>query len=312
MPESMNDALSSALISKSKEAVYLAVEIMNKPTIHYRTEGFCFFICNAWELMLKAFLVREKGPSSIDLPSKPGSRRTKSFYECIRDVFTSDDNPVRNNLEIILKMRNRATHAVSSADDIKYAPGYQRCVDHYFAFLKKHFPKQGKTEMTPFISLAVGGVNTDAPILVEPQIETFFTSGDDAYAPMLKGRLVFTKKESEADFKAYIEPRFDVGLVPIEVAKDLQKTHPYTQKTAVQKIKEMIAANGFDGGSFNKYSFGRIKKDLKLENNSSYCYKDTHYKNPCFYYSDEVVDLVVSRFLNDQAFRDKYKAKNRN
>ena len=37
----------SKLIEKSKEAFILAIELYNKPTIKYRVEVFCFFICNA-------------------------------------------------------------------------------------------------------------------------------------------------------------------------------------------------------------------------------------------------------------------------
>ena len=36
----------------------MAIEIYNKPTIRYRVEGFSFFICNAWELMLKARMIK--------------------------------------------------------------------------------------------------------------------------------------------------------------------------------------------------------------------------------------------------------------
>jgi hypothetical protein len=52
----------NALVDKSIEAFYLAIEIINKPTINYRSEGFCFFICNAWELALKAFLIPASKP----------------------------------------------------------------------------------------------------------------------------------------------------------------------------------------------------------------------------------------------------------
>lgn len=45
--------LAEQLIEKSKEAFAMAIELYNKPTIHYRVEGFAMFICNAWELMLK-------------------------------------------------------------------------------------------------------------------------------------------------------------------------------------------------------------------------------------------------------------------
>ena len=55
----------SKLLSKSQEAFLLAIEIYNKPSIRYRVEGFSFFICNAWELMLKARLIKTRGESSI-------------------------------------------------------------------------------------------------------------------------------------------------------------------------------------------------------------------------------------------------------
>lgn len=32
------------LLNKSEEAYLMAIEIINKPTINYRTEGFCFFL----------------------------------------------------------------------------------------------------------------------------------------------------------------------------------------------------------------------------------------------------------------------------
>ena len=298
-----------ALIEKSKEAAYLAVEIMNKPTIHYRTEGFCFFISNAWELLLKAFLVREKGYESIDLPSKDGTSRTKSLSECMSEVFTSTDNPVRSNLSLIIKMRNRATHLVASADDKKYAPGFQVCISNYFQFLKNHFPEQGMVEMTPFISLAVGSGDTTSPVLVNPELSDFFPEDDSVFEPMLKGKLYITKKEAEADFKATITPKGGKEVVTINVPRDIETTHPYTQTTAVKKIREIIAANGLNESLFNKHSFGKIKKDLSLAGNLLYCYKETHYVNPNYFYSQAAIDLIASRFVSDPIFREKYKAK---
>ena len=52
--------LEERLLDKSKEAFAMAIELYNKPTIKYRVEGFSLFICNAWELMLKAYLLKNK------------------------------------------------------------------------------------------------------------------------------------------------------------------------------------------------------------------------------------------------------------
>lgn len=57
--------INEQLIDKSKEAFIMAIEIYNKPSIKYRLEGFSFFICNAWELMLKAYMMNKYGENSI-------------------------------------------------------------------------------------------------------------------------------------------------------------------------------------------------------------------------------------------------------
>ena len=64
--------LSQMLLEKSVEAFTLAIEIYNKPTIRYRVEGFCFFICNAWELMLKAHIIKNGKEARRSL--HPGQR----------------------------------------------------------------------------------------------------------------------------------------------------------------------------------------------------------------------------------------------
>ena len=51
------DNIVTKLLEKSQEAFIMAIEIYNKPTLKYRVEGFSFFICNAWELLLKAYLI---------------------------------------------------------------------------------------------------------------------------------------------------------------------------------------------------------------------------------------------------------------
>jgi len=48
----------SRLLDKSQEAFLLAIELYNRPTIRYHAEGCCFFLCNAWELMLKAHIIK--------------------------------------------------------------------------------------------------------------------------------------------------------------------------------------------------------------------------------------------------------------
>lgn len=87
--------LSNRLVDKSVEAFIMGLEIYNKPTIRYRVEGFSFFICNAWELMLKAELL-DRG-ISIYYKDKPD--RTISLEKAIQLIYPDKNTRTRLNLE---------------------------------------------------------------------------------------------------------------------------------------------------------------------------------------------------------------------
>ena len=85
----------NALLNKSEEAYLMAIEIINKPTINYRTEGFCFFICNAWELLLKAYLINKAKDINIinykDVSSLILNPTNLLMFEKIKKELDSDE-----------------------------------------------------------------------------------------------------------------------------------------------------------------------------------------------------------------------------
>lgn len=120
----MNNNLADKMINKSKEAFALAIEIYNKPTIKYRVEGFAFFICNAWELMLKSYLLKQG--KTIYYRDKPD--RTISLSECIKIIFTNNKDPLRLNLEKIIELRDTSTHFITEEYEMVYIPLFQSCI----------------------------------------------------------------------------------------------------------------------------------------------------------------------------------------
>ena len=133
--KNVNQELISTLLDKSEEAFLMAIEIYNKPTINYRLEGFAFFICNAWELLLKSKMLQNN--ESIYYPDKPN--RTISLTNCITNVFTNDKDPVRKNLEILIGLRNTSTHFVIKEMDSIYLPFMQANVLNYSQKLFDYF-----------------------------------------------------------------------------------------------------------------------------------------------------------------------------
>lgn len=123
--------LSKRLVDKSIEAFIMGLEIYNKPTIRYRIEGFSFFICNAWELMLKAELLNKNIPIYY-----PNSDRTISLEKTIQKIYTDKKQPLRINLEKIIELRNTSTHFITEEYETIYAPFFQSCVLNFLEQLK--------------------------------------------------------------------------------------------------------------------------------------------------------------------------------
>ena len=105
---------------KSLQSFLLCIEVFNKPTIDYRLEGCVFFLCNAWELLLKARLLSTG--QSIYYPEKKGVQRSISLSDAASRVMTNEKDPVRINLRIITSLRNTATHAIIPEFEIIYVP----------------------------------------------------------------------------------------------------------------------------------------------------------------------------------------------
>ncbi|CAI3467398.1 hypothetical protein CIRMBP1261_02212 [Enterococcus cecorum] len=127
--------LSNRLVDKSVEAFIMGLEIYNKPTIRYRIEGFSFFICNAWELMLKARIINQYGEQKIYYKDNPN--RTISLEKTIEIVFPDKHGALRKNLMQIVELRNTSTHFITEDYEHIYAPLFQACVVNYISKMQE-------------------------------------------------------------------------------------------------------------------------------------------------------------------------------
>lgn len=127
------EEIKQKLVDKSIEAFIMGLEIYNKPTIKYRIEGFSFFICNAWELMLKAELLNR----NEDIYYSDKSGRTLSLEPTIKKIYSDKNTRVRLNLEKIIELRNISTHFITEDYEAKYAPLFQACVLNFVNEIKR-------------------------------------------------------------------------------------------------------------------------------------------------------------------------------
>lgn len=81
--------LKERLLDKSIEAYVLSLETINRLTIQYRLETFCYLLCNAWELLLKAKLIEDAGnDDAAYYPTDSDSeKRSFSLVDCLNRLL---------------------------------------------------------------------------------------------------------------------------------------------------------------------------------------------------------------------------------
>lgn len=299
------------LLIKSKEAFMMAIEIYNKPTIKYRVEGFSFFICNAWELMLKAHIVNKFGEEKIYYKDNPN--RTISLEKSISMIFTNNKAPLRLNLEKIIELRNTSTHFITEEYEMIYIPLFQSCV---FNFIEKiqEFHNIDMTEIIPqnFLTLAVSMnyINVaeirakypqaiaDKIINTNENISEISQNNNNAFAIRIEHYHYITKDKSKATSYVHIDKNADAAVKIIKELKDPNDTHKYTVKKCCEEINKRLIrmkVNTFinENNKFNKYHFNLFCQYYNIKQNEKLCYIYNVGSEPKYSYSLQTIEFIV-------------------
>lgn len=302
------DKLEDKLVEKSIEAFIVGLELYNKPTIKYRIEGFSFFIVNAWELMLKATLI--KRGESIYFPDKPD--RTLSVESVLRKVYTDKNTRIRLNLEKIIELRNISTHYITEDYEVKYAPLFQACVLNFVNEMQrfhdvditKYIAQNFLTISARYEPLSNEELKVKySPEIAEKLIKQFneidvlsTTYDSDKFAINIRQNLYITKKKSEADFVVGIDSHSDTRVSVVKDLKDPSDTHKYSYKnviTAVQeKLKKKNIKLGYKSG-FTQYVLNLIIDFYDIKQNPKYAYEHVIGNQRSYTYSQHFVDFIV-------------------
>ncbi len=307
------------LVNKANEAFILAIEIYNKPTIKYRVEGFSFFICNAWELMLKAYLIRTKGESSIYFKDSPN--RTISLENCLKQIFTNDKTPARANLEKIIELRNTSTHFITEEYEMVYIPLFQACIFNYNAkMLKFHQVDVTKLISLNFLNLVISekaldehevkakydGPIADKLISLNNKIEQSMESANSDYAIRIQHDHYITKNKNDATDTIAIDKNSNNKAQIIKEVQNPNDTHPYTTKKLCAVVSNRITRDSIPvkyGDAiiekFSKYHFQLFCKYFDIKANVRWCFVHKQFNTDNYTYSIQAIDFIISELRKD-------------
>jgi len=312
--------LSKQLIEKSQEAFLLSLEVYNKPTIKYRIESFSFFFCNAWELLLKAYILEcTRKEKSIFYPKERNKpRKSIALRDAIGKVFSNEKDPIRKNIEDIADLRDSAMHLIIKELETIYVGLFQAGVLNYVETLKRWFGISIVDKISPAMLSLIFDTGIIDPAVLEKkhgkEIANFYLQkqkqisntildlNDKKYSISIEYKLALVKSPKDADITLSSGSEGKMSGIVLQVPKDPSLTHPYRQIDCINKVKERMAKEVV----FNQYDFQSIlyKERIKGNHKYHYCYKAFGSHS----YSPELVDFIIKKIETNSKYLSKTRA----
>lgn len=305
----MNDEenLINKMIDKSIESFLLGIEIYNKPTIKYRTESFAFHICNAWELMLKAHLIKTQGLKSIYY-TKKNKKGTIQLKTALGRIITNKIDPVRKNLEDVIELRNTSTHFIIEDYNKIYVHIFQSCAYNYYNFLEKYFKSN------------ISQIDLDFILLITPKnnnnylnLSNFDNTIINKFIEVKNNIEEKTINNKSENYSVNINYMFTIGNQKINIDPNSKNVvsipnfndlYPLRQKEVCIEINKQLKEIGITK-NFRQYELSEINKYYKLKDNLNYYNKvNESATNPTWICSRQLVDFVINLFKQNKNILD--------
>jgi hypothetical protein len=307
--------LTRNLRDSSIEAFILALETINRPTILYRMEAFCILFCNAWELIMKAKIL-DGGSKIFYRKKRKQPRLSLSLDDCLKKVFTSEDDPVRLNIEKIHELRNNATHLVISFIPIDIMGLFQAGVINFPRALQDWFsislseriplgmmvlvydfdPEQYSLENARIrrrISVGTFRWLTDFQTRIQRDAASLGNTQDRFCIP-INYKLAIVRNPRKSDIVLSAGGTGQKGVI-IERPRSPDVTHPYRRKEVIELVNDRLQGSHIIKG----YDINCVREVFKIESKSEFYYKDKFSPRR---YSNEFVDWIVRRARRNRDF----------
>ena len=322
-----NPGLKGRLVDKSVEGYILSLETINRLSIQYRVETFCYLICNAWELLLKAKILDDAGNNrnAIYRGKKKRNQRRESISlrECLERIIPDQADPVRRNIEFISDLRDESVHLVLSGVPTDVLGLFQACVINYHRRLNEWFGVSLSDRVHVGMMSIVYDLNPSDGDVTGKRLRREL--GRDAadyllrYCALIKNefdqlqrpaqfsvgieyRLALTKKPGDADIVLSQSASGGAAVKIVEVAKDPSKSHPYRQKEVVKELQKSLL-----GVPLNQHDVQSVIKAHGIRQRPEYFYKGTVKGSPA-QYSPAFVEWLLQQYRRDQQFFIKARA----
>ncbi|MBA8089875.1 DUF3644 domain-containing protein [Citrobacter sp. RHBSTW-00696] len=200
-----------SLLKRSLDAFVLSLEVYNRPTLDNRVEAFCILSVNAWELLLKAEILKYSGMDSVF--KKNGY--SISVTDAINKRLQQND-PVKKNLDTLIELRDGAIHLLLPELQPELSRLFQANVLNYQQrYLKETGMSPLAGQSVGMLSLVVDGPKSDIATIKENYGEMTANVASEFLTRFHKA----TKEQNSNEFSISID--YKLTLTKCEKDSDL-------------------------------------------------------------------------------------------
>lgn len=320
---------SRKLVGNARAAMLGAIELYNKPYFDYRTECFAILVVNAWELLLKAVLSKNR-VSIYRKKQRHEPYRTLGPQEALDRIETKDAWPkgfdpsgLQQNLSLLIEYRNSVVHfygteganvllhslgqtAIQNFRDLMVAAFGQDLADDIGWELMPLGVRAPSDPLSFLRSGAEGGSDALSQFIVatrEALEEVEESSGDTSRVlAVYSVKLESTKKVGSADLVVGVDRGAGSSPVLVQRRVDPNRSHPLREKDILEAVGPDLHGVKFTSHTFRGLAFQEAWKDRP-----ELCWQ--HEDTGLTTWSNEVVAMCRRFSANQlQAARDAYSA----
>lgn len=260
----MRPPLHQRFVDKAAAAITAAVEVYNKPAFLYREETFAILALNAWELLLKAKVLKDANNAIASLRvyetrvTKSGVKSNKKFLKRNRAgnpqsitlsscITRLEETPasklpreVRANLDALVEIRDNSVHFITASSTLARQAQElaAACVRNFILLSKNWFGKDFSGTLNLVLPLSFVAPTQEAGAVVVSADESRLIEhlktlaqevghGDGDYAVAI--RLQVKLEKSALANASKIQLSKDADAVKVKLAEqDIRERYPWT------------------------------------------------------------------------------------
>lgn len=246
-------------------------------------------------------------------------------------VFTNNKDPLRLNLEKIIELRNTSTHFITEEYEMVYIPLFQACVLNFNEKMETlHDIDITSTIPQNFLTLSVSMKDLNEKEIIakypdaiankilksKDMIDDLANVNNNKFTIPVNHYFYFTKDKDKATDTVAVDNKSSDKVQIITKLKDPNVTHTYTAKSCIAAINKQLEKRnlkpiykGEHIDKINNYHFRLFCSYFGLKEHDKYCYVHRQFSNLQYTYSQQVIDFIMTEFINDIEIIDNIKNK---